>query len=139
MPVPDLATLDPSKVTATLDGTIVTGFADGSYIEARRTSDNYDLITGAHGHSLRAKRMGKVAEITFRLLPTSPTISKLRQLSDREATFEVAVVDNNPNVEKGFVAEQTWIKRDAAFLRATEAGGNTVDVVLETHFITFKG
>ena len=138
MPAPEVQTLDPAKVTLSADGTVITGFAPSEFIRAECTEDKFDLITGAHGHALRAKRLGRRGEIRFRLLPTSPVIAKLRQLALKDEPFEVVCTDSNYGADKGFVAEQAWIKRDAPFIRSTDAAGNVLEVVIETHNLVFK-
>lgn len=139
MPVPEVRTLDPAKVTLTVDGTVITGFADGEYIRAEVVEDKYDRISGVHGHAIRVMRMGSPGEIRFRLLPTSPALAKIRALAARTKPFTVVCTDLNEGVDQGFIAEQAWIKRDPPFIRAKDAAGNVVDVVIETHHLVFKG
>lgn len=138
MPAPEVRTIDPAKVTLTVDGNVVTGFADGEYIRAEITQDRYDLRTGAHGHSIRLKRLGRPGQIRVRLLPTAPILPTLRALADKEEPFEVVCTDSNDGTEKGFVAEQAWINRDHSFVRATDAAGNYVEVTFQTHHLVFK-
>lgn len=138
MPVPEIRTLDPSKVTLTVNGVVVTGFADGEYIRAEITEDTYDRITGVQGHSVRVRRAGKPGEIRIRLLATSPTLPVLRALAESDKTFPVVCTDSNDGTEKGFMAEQAWIKRPHPFVRAKDAAGNVVEVVFETHHLVFN-
>lgn len=136
--MPELRTIDPSKVTLTIDGTVITGFADGTFITAEVDEDTYDLVIGIQGHSLRVKRAGRPGTITFRLLPTSPAIAYIRSLEASEKPVTIVCTDSNDGVDKGFVAEEAWLVRPAPFVRSKDAGGNVVEVRFRTHFLTFN-
>ena len=133
-----LKTIDPAKVTLVVDGTVVTGFADGEYIRAELTQDQYDLRVGAYGHSIRIARAGRPGQIRIRLLPTAPILSKIRQLATDQRTFEIVCVDNNPGSDDGFVAHEAWVARDPAFVRSTDGAGNVIEVVFQTHYLVMK-
>lgn len=138
MPVAELRTIDPSRVTFTVNGHTITGFADGEVIRAEHTENAYDLVIGVQGHALRMRRAGRPGTIRVRLLPTSPSIQIIRALEGRVDPFPVVCTDSNDGVDKGFVAEEAWLQRAPGFIRAKDGGGNVVEVTFETHNLVFN-
>ncbi len=75
-----LATYVPRKIVITLGGTVVTGYADGTFVSFERTSDAFNVITGADNLTTRTKTNDKSGTLTL-------TLQQTRISNDKLSTF----------------------------------------------------
>lgn len=107
----DLTTYSYKNVAATLDNRPVSGVWEGDdcVVVARRT-DVVTPVTGADGKSVVSLSADETAEITLRLMHTSPTHQRLRtyqragSLTGSARVFPFSVRDTESN-EGGVAAE----------------------------------
>jgi hypothetical protein len=93
-----LGTYDPKRTSVIIGGAIITGFADGTFINAERTNNTWEDITGADGFTTRVKQNDTSGTITLTLQQSSPSNDVLQILHDSDeesglATFPVTVKD----------------------------------------------
>lgn len=105
------ATYDPNEVTLTLDGVFITGFQDGTFIEASKDDDNFNVKTSAQGDVAVAYTNSPLGTITFTLSPVSPSLPYVRQLADRRDPFPVWVNRSSGEVNEKAGGTQALIKK----------------------------
>ena len=64
-------TYNPKRVQLAIGPHIVTGFADGTFIQVERTSDQFQVVIGADGEAARAASADKSGTLTLTLMQTS--------------------------------------------------------------------
>lgn len=111
---------DPDKVVITVGGYGITGFADGTYVNITRDSDDFSDVAGADGEVARAKSNDKRGAIVLTLMQTSKANAVLSGLAQSGAVVTVTIQDQNS--EGGYASEQSWVLKpaDAAFSKQIE-------------------
>ncbi len=93
-----MKTYDPKLVNLVVDGTVITGFAEGTFISAEKTEDNFTEYVGAQGEVTLAENANETGGITITLKNTSPSVAFLNGLANRKgerAIVPVSIVDLN--------------------------------------------
>ena len=107
-------TYDPKDVILTVAGAIITGYAQDTFIQVDRESDQVDDEVGAEGDVARRITNDKRGSITVTLLQTSPSnliLSSLARVDELtgDGIFPVLVKDNRGN--DLHVAPNSWIRK----------------------------
>lgn len=107
-------TFDPKDVILIVDGAIITGYAQDTFIQVDRESDQVGDDVGAEGDVARWLTNDKRGSITVTLLQTSPSnliLSGLARLDELTGNgiFPVLVKDNRG--ADLHVAPNGWIKK----------------------------
>lgn len=113
MPIP---TFDPASHKVVLGAAVMRGFSDGSYITVEQDENTFELRAGADGEVARAKRAGRTATMTLRLLATSLSNAILTAYHAADAVFPVLVEDG----ANAILAAEGWIEKPAAYERGVE-------------------
>jgi len=66
-----LYSFDPAQVSVIIGGVEMSGFSDGTFIEVSIDGDDWELIKGADGDIVRAKKQNRVSTLSLTLLQTS--------------------------------------------------------------------
>ncbi|MDR0303749.1 MAG: DUF3277 family protein [Chitinispirillales bacterium] len=66
-----LYSFDPSQVSVIIGGVEMSGFSDGTFIEVSLDGDDWELISGADGDVVRAKKQNRVSTLSLTLLQSS--------------------------------------------------------------------
>ena len=85
-------TFDPSKVAVSIGGYPISGFAEGTFIEAERTSDMFTKKTGADGHTSRTKSNDRSGTVTLTLAQTSQSNNALSAIAIADELTSTGVV-----------------------------------------------
>ncbi|MCL2618664.1 MAG: hypothetical protein FWD98_06390, partial [Defluviitaleaceae bacterium] len=91
-------TYDSKEVNLVVEGVVITGHAEGTWISAERSEDDFSEHVGAHGEVALAESNNFTGEITFSLDCTSPSNEFLYGLSRRRldrAIISAVIVDAN--------------------------------------------
>lgn len=105
-------TFDPAQVLVSFHGYQLSGFADGTFIQASRTTDSFSKVVGADGEVARVKSADDSGQIKFTVLQTSAANDVL---SSELAKDEL----NGTNIGAVFVKDlrgNTLISGDEAWL-----------------------
>lgn len=89
---------DPKDVNVIVNGRVITGLAEGTFVTAEKTENNFTEYVGAQGEVTLAESANETGEITITLEGTSPSVSYLNNLANRKgqnAVIPVSVVDLN--------------------------------------------
>lgn len=114
---------DFKKINAIVDGEQVVGFADGSDpISFTFMADDFTSRAGIKGDVSYARTNDERAEVTFKLLHTSPTNAKFRSLRGQQ--FDIAIVDSNDEGQLKASATNCVVKREPDGARGSEVGVN---------------
>lgn len=114
--IPDVRTYDSKECNLVIDGVVITGHAEGEWISAERTEDDFTEHVGAHGEVALAESNNFTGEITFTLEVTSPSNEMLYNLSKRRGTRAIvpaAIVDANEYGGIRVSAPQARVRRPA--------------------------
>ena len=121
--VPEVRTYDSKEVTPVVDGMAITGAAEGSWITAERSEDNFTEHVGAQGEVALAETNNFTGEITITLDATSPSNDYLYALSRRRgqnAIVPVVIVDANDFGGIRISASQARVRRPANYEAGAE-------------------
>jgi len=66
-----LYSFDPAKVSVIIGGVEMSGFSDGTFIEVSVDGDDWELISGADGDVVRAKKQNRTSTLSLTLLQSS--------------------------------------------------------------------
>jgi hypothetical protein len=66
-----LYTFDPAKVSVIIGGVEMSGFGEGTFVEISLDGDDWDLISGADGDVVRAKKQNRTSTLSLTLLQSS--------------------------------------------------------------------
>ena len=88
-------TYDAQKVTVVVKGFYITGFADGTFITAEKSEDDFSTTVGAQGEVAISESADKTGEIKLTLLQTSPSNSYLNKLAKNKEMVSVKIIDSN--------------------------------------------
>lgn len=107
-------TYDPKDIILTVAGAIITGYAQDSFIEVDRESNQVEDEVGAEGDVARRITNDRRGSITITLLQTSRSnlvlsaLARVDELSG-DSVFPVLVKDNRGNDIHG--APNSWIQK----------------------------
>jgi len=107
-------TYDPKDIIITVAGAIITGYAQDTFVQVDRESNQVEDEVGAEGDVARRMTNDKRGSITITLLQTSPAnlilsgLARVDQLSG-DGIFPVLVKDNRGN--DLHVAPNSWIQK----------------------------
>ena len=76
-----VATYQPDFVTVAFAGIPITGFAPGTFVNAARNNDSWNLSVGSGGDATRAKSGDKSGRVTITLLGSSASNASLSALA----------------------------------------------------------
>ncbi|PZQ49755.1 MAG: hypothetical protein DI556_09800 [Rhodovulum sulfidophilum] len=111
---PSFATYDPAEVYITFGGQPITGYADGTFVEIEFDEQQWNKVTGADGHTSRAKTNNYAGTITITLLATSAGNDILNSFwqADRRnnaGVVPISVLDKLGNTK--WAAAYAWIRQ----------------------------
>lgn len=105
-------TYDPKDVSVVVNGRVITGFADGTFINASKETENYIPHVGAQGEVSRAVNANPLGKITLTLKSTSPSNSEMNRLAKSKAIFPARVIDRNDgSLAAG--GSECWVEKPA--------------------------
>lgn len=125
------ATYSPDKVQVVFQGNMILGFASGTFIDAERHVDGFQMHVGSLGDVTRTRNLNRTGQITFTLMAQSPYNDLLQALADSDEQFgdsfgTLQILDQNGKAEVH--CEKAWIRKRPKMERAQESG-NTVWVL----------
>jgi len=109
-------TYDSKDCNLVVGGVVITGMAEGTWISAERSEDDFTEHVGAHGEVTLAESNNFTGEITFTLEATSPSNNYLYDLAKRRgdrAIVSAAIVDTNEHGGIRISSEQSRVRRPA--------------------------
>lgn len=110
----DFKQYNPAKVVLTFNGVRVTGFMDGTFLEAERTEDAFEMSAGAGGDVARVRKNDRSGSVTLTLQQTSPSNDILSALALQDEQFGTGVGElllkdiNGTTVAE---ANNAWIRK----------------------------
>ena len=127
-----MRTYDPKQVIVNWANETLVSFADGTFLNATRTSDLWELFSGSDGEITRIKSNDKSGIITLTLTQSSPSNTVLQAAVNAD---EIANTGIFPFLAKDFTSEtaqlaaaNTFVKRIPDWARAT-GGGSDIEWV----------
>lgn len=87
-----LHTYDPKNVSLIVGGVTIKGYADGTFINAERNEQAFNLKVGASGEGARAKSNNKSGKVTITLLQTSSSNDSLTAFAAADELSNTGVV-----------------------------------------------
>lgn len=123
MDIPDVRTYDSQEANLVVDGVVLTGRAEGTWLTAERSEDDFTEYVGAHGEVALAETNNFTGEITVTLEVTSPSNAYLYELSRRRgsrAIVPAVIVDANEHGGIRVSASQARVRRPANYETASE-------------------
>jgi hypothetical protein len=93
-----MRTFDPKDVNVVVGGVVLTGYAEGTFVTAEQTEDNFTPYVGALGEVTLAENANKTGQITVTLESTSPSVTYLNGLANRKgqnAIIPASIIDLN--------------------------------------------
>lgn len=130
----DFATYDPSAVQVSFGGYILGGFQSGTFIDAERAVDGFQMHVGSLGDVTRTRSLNRTGHVTFTLMAQSPYNDLLQTLADADETSgtgigTLSILDNNSVGDIAGPAEvhasKAWIRKRPKWDRAQESGAVT--------------
>lgn len=109
-------TYNPKKVQLAIGTHLVTGYADGTFIQVDRNSDQFQVVVGADGEAARAASADKSGTVTVTLMQTSASNDFL---STALNTDELTNLNTMPLLMKDISgrtlvqAAEGWVKKYA--------------------------
>ena len=67
----NLYTFDPAQVSVIIGGVEMNGFSDGTFIEVSVNGKDWELLSGADGDIVRAKKQNRISTLSLTLLQSS--------------------------------------------------------------------
>lgn len=115
----------PDKVSFSFRGLTIEGFQSGTFIDAERKEDGWQMHAGALGDVVRTKNLDKTGTVTLTLMAQHSDNDLLQAIADEDEQFSTGfgplqVMDHNGNTEVH--AEIAWIRKRPKIERAKEAG-----------------
>ena len=123
MDSPDVRTYDSKEVNLIIEGVAITGEAEGTWITAQRTEDDFTEHVGARGEVAIAETNNFTGEISVTLDVTSPSNAYLYGLAMRRgkrAIVSSAIVDANEDGGIRVSASQSRVRRPANYESSNE-------------------
>jgi len=114
--IPAVRTYDSKECNLVINGIVITGVAEGTWIQAERSEDDFTEHVGAHGEVALAESNNFTGEITFTLEATSPSNKMLYDLSMLRGIRSIVpaiVVDANEHGGIRISSEQSRVRRPA--------------------------
>lgn len=130
----DFASYDPSAVQMNFAGIILGGFQNGTFIEAERAADGFQMHVGSLGDVTRTRSLNRTGHVTFTLMAQSPYNDLLQALVDADEASgtgvgTLSILDNNTVGDADGPAEvhasKAWIRKRPKWDRAQESGSVT--------------
>lgn len=120
MALGDLKSYDPAKVSVIVGGSRMEGFADGSFVEISRDTDEFTDAAGADGEVARSKQNDTRGTITLTLLQTSLSNTVLSGLAKSGAVVPVLVSELGSG--STYDSDNAWVMKmaDSAFSKNIE-------------------
>lgn len=111
---PSFATYDPAEVHITFGGQPINGFADGTFVEVEFDEQQWNKVTGADGHTARAKTNNYAGAITVTLLATAvgnDVLNAFWQADKRNnsGAVPISVIDKMGNTR--WSSRRAWIRQ----------------------------
>jgi hypothetical protein len=67
-----LYSFDPAQISVIIGGVEMSGFSDGTFVEVSVDGNDWEIISGADGDIVRAKKQNRVSTLSLTLLQSSP-------------------------------------------------------------------
>ena len=110
----DVKTYNPKDVIVVVNGVPISGFAEGTFVEAERSSDAFEKYVGTQGEVSRAKLADVSGSFTFTLAQTSPSndfLSGIRQTDELTGGGVVAVSVTDLSGRTKLVGAMGWVRK----------------------------
>lgn len=118
-----VATYQPDFVTVAFFGIPLTGFAPGTFINAERNEDSWNLSVGSGGDATRAKSGNRSGRVTLTLLGSSASnaaLSAIVELDERSGTQVGALLVKDLSGADVCTAGTAWIVRPPTLEKSNE-------------------
>ena len=119
------ATYDPAEVVITLGGIPITGYAEDTFVNVEFDEDQWTKVTGADGHTARAKSNNYAGSVTITLMQTSAGNDVLNSLWLRDRRRNEGVVPLLVKDSQGrtrWTATYAWVRKMPAQEFGSENG-----------------
>jgi len=124
----------PLNVLANFKGVPITGYASGTFIEAQRESDSFEMSAGAGGDVVRVQKPQRNGTVTLTLQAESPTNDLLSAIFSADELFGNGIgrfmlkdLNGNTLLESTY----SWIRRMPNVTRTDS--GNNVEWMIDCH------
>ena len=67
----NLYTFDPAQVSVIIGGVEMSGFSDGTFVEVSVNGKDWEILSGADGDIVRAKKQNRISTLSLTLLQSS--------------------------------------------------------------------
>lgn len=118
-----VATYQPDYVTVAWSGIPITGFAPGSFINAARNNDSWNLSVGSGGDATRAKSGDRSGRVTITLLGSSASntaLSHAAALDERDGSQVGPLLIKDLSGADVVVAGTAWIVKPPDLEKSNE-------------------
>jgi hypothetical protein len=112
-------TYDAKSVSVIVDGVYLTDLGE-SMVEIEKDEDNFSVVVGAQGDTVRSKVNNNLGTITVTLQQTSPQIAYLDKLANSGALVPISVISAGDPKETTSSTE-AFIKKPASRTYGAEA------------------
>jgi len=105
---------DPKKIVITFGGILIQGFAEGTFVNAERNEDAFEISVGAGGDVTRVRNQNKSGLVTLTLQAESPTndlLSARHSVDEQFGTGAGALFIKDLNGTTLISAESAWIRK----------------------------
>lgn len=107
---------DPKKIVLTFAGILVTGYAEGTFVNAERNEDTFELSVGSDGQGTRVRNNNQSGTVTLTLQQSSPTndlLSTRATLDELTGLGFGTLLLSDLNGTTLCRAEASWIRKPA--------------------------
>lgn len=118
-----ISTYQPDFVTVAFQGVPITGFAPGSFINAVRNNDSWNISVGSGGDATRAKSGDRSGRVTLTLLGSSASnaaLSAIAALDERLGSGVGALLVKDLSGADVIVAGTAWIVKPPDLEKSNE-------------------
>lgn len=105
---------DPKRIVVTFAGILVQGYAEGTFVNAERNEDQFELSVGGDGRGTRVRNNNRSGLVTLTLQQTSPTndlLSFRAQLDELNGLGHGSFMLKDLNGTTLCKAEAAWIRK----------------------------
>jgi len=116
--IPGVRTYDSKEANLVVDGVVITGQAEGTWLNAERSENDFSEHVGAHGEVALAESNNFTGKITITLEVTSPSNTYLYSLARRRgkrAIIPVTIVDANEDGGMRVNSSQSRVRKPARY------------------------
>lgn len=118
-------TYSPDAVSFSFKGYTIRGFQSGTFIDAERKEDGFQMHAGSQGDVTRTQNLDRTGSVTLTLMAQVSDNTILQAIADLDEQFgtgvgELQIMDHSGLMEVH--AENAWIRKRPKDERAKESG-----------------